>query len=88
MQEQGCGALWNLSSLAENQAKVAEAGGIGAVASAMRQHEGDAGVQEQGCGALWDLSLLAENQANVAEAGGIGAVVSAMRLLLLSAANS
>ena len=41
-----------------NKAAVAAKGGIEAVISAMRRHDGVAGVAEQGCGALWSIALL------------------------------
>ena len=41
-----------------NKAAVAAKGGIEAVISAMRRHEGVAGVAEQGCGALWIIAGL------------------------------
>ena len=49
VQEKGCEAL---SSLAANNAKIAELGGIDVILEAMRTHRGHAGVQEQGCCAL------------------------------------
>ncbi len=52
MQEAACWALCVCSSNAENQVKVARAGGIEAVMSAMRAHVGHAGVHEAGCRAL------------------------------------
>jgi hypothetical protein len=70
VQEQGCVALCNLAGNADNQVKVAQAGGIEVVISAMRKHEGHAGVQESGCGALCILAYNADNQVNVAQDRG------------------
>ena len=80
VQENGCGALMNISVLTENRAKVAEAGNIEAVVAAMEGHPGSASVQENGCGALRNISLLAENRAKVAAAGGLSVVEEALQL--------
>ncbi len=72
VQKKGCAALNTLAySNADNQVKVAQAGGIEVVISAMRKHEGHAGVQEKGCGALHNLARNADKQVKVAQAGGI-----------------
>ena len=46
--------------------KVAEAGGIDVVVSAMKRNEGHAGVQEAGCRALQNLTDNAENKVEAA----------------------
>ena len=68
LQENGCAALWSLAVNADNQVKVAQAGGIEMVISAMKKHEGHAGVQEKGCAALWSLAVNADNQVKVVQA--------------------
>ena len=71
VQEQGCEALGNLALNAENQVKIAEAGGIEAIMRGMEQHRKHAGVQEQGCRALKIMGVNADNDVKIAEAGGI-----------------
>ena len=79
LQERACKMLWYLSwAQAENQVKIASAGGIEAVVGAMRQHLAVAGVQEQGCWALSNLAANADNKVKIASAGGIEAIVRAM----------
>ncbi len=57
MQEDACGAISNLAALnADNQLKLAEAGGIEAVVAAMTAHKASAGVQAQACIALRNLT--------------------------------
>jgi len=79
-QQKGCAALWSLAAgNADNQAKIAAAGGIDAVVGAMGAHGGVAGVQALGCAALRNLAAgNADNKAKIAAAGGIDAVVGAM----------
>ena len=53
VQQDGCGALADLAgNNAENQAAIAQAGGIPAVVAALRGHPTSAGVQEWGAAAL------------------------------------
>ena len=66
VQEHGCLVLWYLAVNADNQVKVAAAGGIEAVLGAMRQHGAVASVQEQGCRALWNLTANDDNKVKVA----------------------
>ena len=75
--------LWNLSRNAENQVKIAEAGGIEAILEGMGRHKEHAGVKELGCVGLWNLSGNAENQVKIAEAGGIEAIVEVLSSLVL-----
>ena len=81
VQEQACGALWNLTSNSEAGKRAAiEAGGVAAVVRAMEAHGGEAGVQEQACGAL--VNLMAGSEAGrraVREAGGVAALERALR---------
>jgi predicted hotdog family 3-hydroxylacyl-ACP dehydratase len=79
VQEQGCGAMFNLATNTKNKERIAAAGGINRVVHAMAAHVGVAGVQEQGCVALCNLAANnAENQERIAAAGGIDWVVQAM----------
>jgi hypothetical protein len=59
VQEQGCGALANLSRINTHTHThthtIGEADGIEVIIAGMWGHEGDALVQEQGCGALASL---------------------------------
>ena len=55
VQEQGCGALWNIAhgtGNAENKESIGSNGGIADVITAMQTHAVVAAVQEYGCGAL------------------------------------
>ena len=54
----GCAVLKNQAANAENQVKIAAAGGIDAIVRAPDAHPADAGVGEKGCGAL---NTLADN---------------------------
>jgi len=56
VQEQGCGALRNLSLNEDNEMAIAAKGGIGAVVRAMRAHRSSVGVQEQGCSFLHNIA--------------------------------
>jgi len=87
VQEQGCAALRILAaSHAENQTRIARAGGIEAVVKAMQTHAQSADVQQEGCRALRNSSFNhAENKARIADAGGIEAVVAAMQTHMQSA---
>ena len=67
-----------MSRNAENQVKIAEAGGIEAILEGMGRHKEHADVKELGCVGLWNLSGNAENQVKIAEAGGIEAIVEGM----------
>jgi hypothetical protein len=72
-------ALWSLAANnAENEKRIAAAGGIDRVVQAMAAHVGVAGVQESGCAALWTLAANDENKERIAAAGGIDRVVQAM----------
>jgi hypothetical protein len=50
---------------------IANAGGIVAILSGMKDHIDHAGVQEQGCGALRNLATNDDNEVLIAEAGGM-----------------
>ena len=80
VQEQGCTALRKFAIAAENEPKVAAAGGIEAVVAAMKAHAGVAAVQDNGCWALLNIAWSsAEIQARVVAAGGLMAAEEAMR---------
>ena len=72
-----------LRSLAFNdgkRSKIAEAGGIEAVVSAMmKAHKASVLVQQQACWALSNVAFNAGNQVKIAQTGVIEAVVSAMK---------
>jgi hypothetical protein len=70
----------NMACHPSNRAVVASAGGIDAVASAMRRHADVAGVQEQGCGALANVADgNSANKSTIVRGDGVAAVVAAMR---------
>eukprot|EP00940_MAST-03C_sp_MAST-3C-sp2_P001690 g1690.t1 len=78
VQQQGCGALCNLSVNAENQKRIAKEGGIAAILRAMESHKTSEGVQHYGCWALFSFASNAENQKRIAKEGGIAAILRAM----------
>jgi hypothetical protein len=78
-QEHACWALRKLAVNAGNQVRIAEAGGIEAVLSAMKAHTTSVLAQQHACAALRSLAVNAGNKVLIAEAGGIEAVVSAMK---------
>ena len=71
--------LWNLSVNADNQVKIAAAGGIESILNAMKQYAQHESVQKQGCGALWNLAANADNKVKIAAAGGIESILNAMK---------
>ena len=80
VQQQGCWALRNLGRDAENQVKIAAAGGIQVVVGAMTQHPGAAGVQQYGCWALCNLAVNNDDiRAQVVSGGGREAAERAMK---------
>jgi len=79
IQEQGCGALWNLAVNADNQIKIAEQGGIDVTLEAMRTHRSHAGAQEAGCWALLNIGWSNQNlQKQIKNAGAEALVQGAM----------
>ena len=67
------------ASHAENQTRIASAGGIEVVVRAMQANPHSVEVQEKGCGALWSMAAShSKNKTRIASAGGIEAVVKAM----------
>ena len=78
LQKNGCFALANLAqSHAENQAKIAAAGGIDTVLLAMWTHQNVAALQQHGCAALAKFPQIEAKIAS-ASAGDI-AISGAMR---------
>ena len=79
VQEQGCRALVNLCSNADNRVKAGGAGAIEAVVAALRAHGANAAVQEFGCLALvyicWTRSEL---RARARAAGAVPALEAAV----------
>ena len=65
---------------ANNQVKIAAAGGIESILNAMKQHAQHESVQENGRAALWNLADgNADNKAKIAAAGGIESMLNAMK---------
>jgi hypothetical protein len=58
VQEQGCRALANLATNADNRVSITKAGGNAVILSGMKVHIDHAGVQRQGCCALLDQQKL------------------------------
>jgi hypothetical protein len=67
LQQRACAALWALAFTAENQAKIADAGGTDLVIASMAAHPSAESLQQKACGALNNLALHADNQATIAE---------------------
>jgi len=65
LQQRACAALWALAFTAENQAKIADAGGTDRVLASMAAHPSAEGLQQKACGALNNLALRADNQAKI-----------------------
>lgn len=78
VQEQGCGALWNLAMERTGSRAIARAGTCTAIVAAMNKHSPDAEVQHWACGALRKLSEEPKNKPAIAKAGGINAIVNAI----------
>mmetsp|Transcript_6996 Transcript_6996/g.13883 ORF Transcript_6996/g.13883 Transcript_6996/m.13883 type:complete len:1437 (+) Transcript_6996:205-4515(+) len=79
IQEVTCRVLACLCHLEANQARIVDAGGIGAIVAGMVQHAKNATVQEWGCLALWGLALNAANKSKVGMEGGIECIVRALK---------
>ena len=78
VQQQTCWALRYLAVNDCNRVKIAEAGGIEAVVSAMKEHKTSVLMQERACVALRNLAVNDGNKLKIAEAGGIEALVAGM----------
>ena len=70
VQEQACGALWNLAINDDNRVAIARANGIAAIIAAMNAHTAVATVQEKACEALRMLARNPENKAEIVRLGG------------------
>jgi hypothetical protein len=83
LQETGLGILQNISMRGpDEKARIAEAGGVEAVVSVLREHIRLPSVVERGLATLWSLAVLDENQIRVANADGINLVVNCMMALI------
>ena len=81
VQEQGCVALANLFTNANNRVSIPKAGGITAIVSGVEAQSEHAGIQEKkGCVTLTNLAINnVENKVLIAKAGDITAIVSGMK---------
>ena len=77
LQKLACLAVHNLAHVSHNANKIAAAGGIERVTTAMELHL-NLDVQLNGCGALQVLSISADNRSRIVAAGGVERMVSAM----------
>ena len=67
-------ALRNLAVDADNQAAIAQLGGIEALLAVLARHPDAVAVQEHAVGALRSLTVNADNEAAIAQLGGIEAL--------------
>ena len=71
--------VWNRAHNVDNKVKIAEAGGIESVLTAMEAQKTSVRMQQQAC---WALCIFAcnnaENNVKITEAGGIEALVAAV----------
>ena len=78
-QEKGLGVLQNVSMRSkEAKGAIADAGGIEAVASTIKEFMGSPTVLERAFTTMWSLAVLEDNQIRIADAGGISLVVNGM----------
>jgi len=79
VQEQALGILQNMSMRSrEAKRAIANAGGIGAIALAIREFMGSSAVLERAFTTLWSLGVLSENQEIIANEGGIDLIINGM----------
>ena len=79
LQEKALGVLQNVSMRNANaKASISQAGGIRAVAAAIREFIGSPNVLERAFTTMWSLAVLEQNQVDIANSGGIGLVVNGM----------
>jgi hypothetical protein len=79
LQEKGLGVLQNVSMRSKDAKRaVADAGGIDAVATSIKEFMGSPTVLERAFTTMWSLAVLEDNQIRIADAGGIGLVVNGM----------
>ena len=77
MQREVCSATWSLAdNNADNQASIAETGGITLLVALLR---GSPEVHGDAAGALWSLAQSASNQKLIADEGGIEALCSLLK---------
>ena len=62
----------------DNNVKVAAAGGIEVIVTAMKNHQASAAVQQNGCGALVDIAVNDDNKMKVVAARGMEVILTAM----------
>jgi hypothetical protein len=78
-QEKGLGVLQNVSMRSKDAKRaIADAGGIDAVTSTIKEFMGSPTVLERAFTTMWSLAVLEDNQIRIADAGGIGLVVNGM----------
>lgn len=79
LHEKSLGVLQNVSMRSKDAKKaIADAGGIGAVAFAIKEFMGSPAVLERAYTTMWSLAVLEENQIRIANEGGISLVVNGM----------
>jgi dihydroorotate dehydrogenase len=71
LQEKACGALKKLAVNDDNEVKIAAAGGIETLATAMETHQGSALLQQHACLALHSLAINARLRERIKAAGGV-----------------
>jgi len=71
-------ALRNLAVDADNQAAIAQLGGIEALLAVLARHPDAVAVQEQAVGALANLAAVDDNEAAIARLGGIEALLAVL----------
>lgn len=79
LQEKALGVLQNVSMRNSGaKASICQAGGVTAVAMAIREFMGSPSVLERAFTTMWSLAVLERNQVEIANSGGIGLVVNGM----------
>ena len=79
LQEKGLGVLQNVSMRNSTaKASISQAGGVSAVAVAIREYMGSPSVLERAFTTLWSLAVLERNQVEIANSDGINLVVNGM----------
>lgn len=79
LQEKALGVLQNASMRnSGSKASICQAGGVTAVAMAIKEFMGSPSVLERAFTTMWSLAVLERNQVEIANSGGIGLVVNGM----------
>lgn len=79
LQEKALGVLQNMSMRSrEAKRSIANAGGIAAITTAIREFMGSAPVLERAFTTLWSLGVLSENQITIANESGIDLIINGM----------